>query len=163
VNKLIAVAFTSLALIAFQKKHTDWKIFVPLVTTRPQVEADWGAPTSGKDNIFVYETPDEKVTFWYGAGKVLGKDVCCLKVPNEILFKFVLVPKRTVSLTEMNIDLAAFRKEKALEMVNDYYYYNENEGTTITTRIAEGKVVLLSIERGPNSDQRQEYCRKTNC
>ena len=162
-NKLIAVAFTSLALIAFQKKGIDWKTFVPLVTTRNQVETDLGAPTSGKDNIFVYETPDERVRVWYGGGKVLGRDVCCLKVSNEILFKFVLVPKRAVPLAEMNIDLAAFRKEKALEMVNDYYYYNENEGTTITTRILEGKEVLLSIERGPNSAQRQEYCRKTNC
>jgi hypothetical protein len=163
VNKLIAIAFTSLALIAFQKKHIDWKTFMPLVTTRNQVEATLGAPTSGKDNFFVHETTDERVSVWYGGGKVLGRDVCCLKVPNEILFKFVLVPKRTVLLTEMNIDLAAFRKEKALEMVNDYYYYNENEGTTITTRIVDGKEVLLSIERGPSSAQRQEYCRKTDC
>ena len=162
-NKLTAVLFTSLVLIAFQQKHNDWKTLVPLITTRTQVEAHFGAPTSGKDNIFVYETPDERISVFYGGGKILGRDVCCLKAPNEILFKFVLAPKRAVTLIEMNVDLTAYKEEKALEMVNDYYYYNEDEGITITTRIVEGKEVLLSIERGPNSAQRQEHCRKTNC
>lgn len=162
-NKLIAVAFTSLVLIAFQKKHTDWKALVPLITTRTQLEAILGAPTSGKGNVFLYETPDEKVSVWYGGGKSLGRDICCWKVNSEILFKLVLAPKRVVPLAEMNIDFSAFRKEKAHEMVNDYYYYNENEGVTITTRIVEGEEILLSIEHGPNSAQREEYCRKTNC
>ena len=80
-----------------------------------------------------------------------------------MLFKFEWVPKRVVPLAEMNIDLAAFQKQKAPEMVNDYYYYNDNEGMTITTRIVEGEEVLLSIERGPNSAQRERSCRKKNC
>lgn len=161
-NKLILVAFASLFLIAFQK-NPDWKALLPLVTTRTEVEAALGAPASGKGNIFVYETPNEKVSVWYGGGKSLGTEVCCWKVPNEILFKFVLAPKRVVPVAEMDIDLGAFRKQKAPEMVNDYYYYSENEGVTITTRILEGEEVLLSIERGPNSAQREGHCHKKYC
>ena len=162
-NKLMIVVFSSLALITFQEKHLDLKALVPLVTTRTQLEANLGTPISGNGNIFVYETPNEKLHVWYGGGKSLGTDVCCWKLPNEMLFKFEWVPKRVVSLAEMNIDLTAFQKQKAPEMVNDYYYYNDNEGMTITTRIVEGKEVLLSIERGPNSAQRQRSCRKKNC
>jgi hypothetical protein len=152
-----------LSLITFQKKHTDWKALVPLVTTRTQLEAQFGTPTSVNGNIFVYETPDEKLHVWYGGGKFLGANVCCWKVSNEILFKFELVPKRVLPLAEMNIDLTAFQKQKAPEMVNDYYYYNDNEGITITTRIVERAEVLFSVERGPTSAQREKSCSKKNC
>ena len=162
-NKLIAIALTGLALTAFQSKHIDWKTLLPLVTDRTQVEAIVGPPASGNNNVFTYETLDEKINVWYGGGKLLGKDVCCWKVSDKILFKFVLTPKRMLPLTEMNIDLTAFTKQKAPEMVNDYYYYNENEGLTITTRMVDGVEVLLSIERGPNYAQREGHCRKTNC
>lgn len=100
-TKLIALALTSLLLVAFQAKYTDWKALVPLVTDRIQVEANWGAPTSGKGNVFVYETADEKISVWYGGGKSLGTDVCCWKVSDEVLFKFVLAPKRVVPMAEL--------------------------------------------------------------
>jgi hypothetical protein len=163
VKELMMVVFIGFALTPFQTKHVDWKALVPLVTTRTQLEVHLGTPTSGNGNIFVYETPNEKLHVWYGGGKSIGADVCCWKVPNEMLFKFELVPKRAVPLAEVSIDLTAFQKQKAPEMVNDYYYYNDNEGMTITTRIVEGKEVLLSIERGPNSTQRERSCRKKNC
>ena len=162
-KELMMVVFIGFALTPFQTKHVDWKALVPLVTTRTQLEVHLGTPTSGNGNIFVYETPNEKLHVWYGGGKSIGADVCCWKVPNEMLFKFELVPKRAVPLAEVSIDLTAFQKQKAPEMVNDYYYYNDNEGMTITTRIVEGKEVLLSIERGPNSTQRERSCRKKNC
>jgi hypothetical protein len=57
----------------------------------------------------------------------------------------------------MNIELSNFHKQKAPEMVRDYYYYNENEGITITTRITEGEEILLSIERGPSAAQKKIY------
>jgi hypothetical protein len=79
-----------------------------------------------------------------------------------MLFKFELVPKRAVPLAEVNIKLTAFQKQKAPEMVNDYYYYNDNDGMTISTRIVDGQEVLLSIERGPTSAQRERSCKK-NC
>lgn len=160
VNKLLQVALTALVLFALQKKHTDWKALVPLVTTRTQVEANLGAPISGKGYVLVYETPNEKLSVWYGGARSSDTDLCRWNVPNETLFKFVLAPKTRVRLAEMNVDLAAFRKQKALEMVNDYYYYNENDGVTITTRIIEGEEVLLNIERGPDSVQREKYCCK---
>ena len=159
----MAVAFTGLLLVGFQKKQIDWRAFVPFLTTRNDVEADLGAPFSGKDYIWIYDTAEERLTVWYGGGKSSGTDGCRWDIPKETVFQFVLAPKKRVRLAEMNIDLSKFQKQKAPEMVQDYYYYNENEGTTITTRIAEGKEVLMSIERGPNSAQRQEYCRKTNC
>jgi hypothetical protein len=130
VKELMIVVFTGLALVTFQTRHVDWKALVPLVTTRTQLEANLGTPTSGNGNIFVYETPNEKLHVWYGGGKYLGADVCCWKVSNEMLFKFELVPKRAVPLAEVNIKLTAFQKQKAPEMVNDYYYFNQDSRRT---------------------------------
>ncbi len=48
-------------------------------------------------------------------------------------------------------------------MTDDYYYYNDNEGMTITTRIVAKEEVVLSIEKGPNAAQREKACREKNC
>jgi hypothetical protein len=160
VKKLIIVVLTGFVLIAFQEKQIDWKALVPLVATRTQVEASLGAPTSGTGYVFAYDTRDEKVSVWYGGVKLLDKDACRWNVPDEILFKFVVAPKKVVPLSETNIDLTTFRREKAPEMVNDYYYYNEVDGVTITTRMVDGHEVLLGIERGPDLAQRKKYCCK---
>ena len=156
----IAIAFTSLLLVGFQKKQIEWRSLVPLVTTRNEVEANLGAPISGKEYILVYDTTEERVTVWYGGAKTAATDDCRWDTPAETVFKFVLAPKKKVRLADMNIDLAKYQKQKALEMAQDYYYYNENQGITITTRMVEGEEILLSIERGPDAAQRKTHCCK---
>lgn len=160
VKLFIAIAFTSLLLAGLQKKQIEWRTLVPLVTTRNEVEAELGAPSSGKEYILVYDTTEERVTVWYGGGKTAEIDDCQWNTPNETVFKFVLAPKKKARLADVNIDLAKYQKQKALEMVQDYYYYSEKEGITITTRMVEGEEILLSIERGPNAAQRKTYCCK---
>ena len=156
----IAIAFTSLLLVGFQKKQIEWRSLVPLVTTRNEVEAELGAPSSGKEYILIYDTTEERITVWYGGAKKSATDKCRWDIPNETVFNFLLAPKKKVRLADVKIDLTKYQKQKALEMVQDYYYYNENEGVTITTRIVEGEEILLSIERGPDAIQKKTYCCK---
>jgi hypothetical protein len=160
----MGIAFTSLLLVGFQKQ-IEWRSLVPLVTTRNEVEAELGAPSSGKEYIFIYDTLDERITVWYGGAKTSATDTCSWNIPNETVFNFLLAPKKKVRLTDMKIDLTKYQKQKALEMVRDYYYYNENEGITITTRVTDGEEILLSIQRGPNAAQKKTYCCKEgrNC
>lgn len=156
----IAIAFTSLLLVGFQKKQIEWRSLVPLVTTRNEVEAELGAPSSGKEYILIYDTTEERITVWYGGAKKSATDKCRWDIPNETVFNFLFAPKKKVRLADVKIDLTKYQKQKALEMVQDYYYYNENEGVTITTRIVEGQEILLSIERGPDAVQKKTYCCK---
>lgn len=156
----IAIAFTSLLLVGLQTKQIEWRTLVPLVTTRHEVEAELGAPSSGKEYILVYDTTEERVTVWYGGAKSAATDDCRWDTRKETVFNFVLAPKKKVRLADVNIDLAKYQKQKALEMVQDYYYYHENEGITLTTRMVEGEEILLSIERGPDAAQRKAYCCK---
>jgi hypothetical protein len=160
VKVFIAIAFTSLLLVGFQKKQIEWRSLVPLVTTRNEVEAELGAPSSGKEYILIYDTTEERITVWYGGAKKSATDKCRWDIPNETVFNFLLAPKKKVRLADVKIDLTKYQKQKALEMVQDYYYYNENEGVTITTRIVEGEEILLSIERGPDAIQKKTYCCK---
>ena len=164
-KRFVALTLTSLLLVGFQEKQMEWQALVPLVTTRNEVEARLGAPISGKEYIFVYDTMDYRVTVWYAGAKKAADDGCSWDTPNDTVFRFVLAPKKKVTLADMNIDLAKFQKQKALEMVRDYYYYNQNEGITITTRMTEGEEILLSIERGPDAAQRKTFCCKEgrNC
>jgi hypothetical protein len=160
VKTFIAFTFASLLLVGFQKKQIQWQTLVPLVTTRSEVEAGLGAPISGKEYILVYDTPDERLTVWYGGAKKAPSADCNWDISNETVFNFLFAPKKKIRLVDMNIDLSKFQKQKAPEMVQDYYYYNDDEGITISTRIAGGEEVLLNIERGPDAAQRKKYCCK---
>lgn len=159
-NKFFAITLMGLVVIGVQNKQIEWQSIVPFKTTRTEVEAELGAPRSGKEYIWTYDTTDERITVWYGGGKSSGADGCRWNIPNGTVFKFVLAPKKKVGLADVKIDLTKYQKQKALEMVQDYYYYNENGGVTITTRIVEGEEILLSIERGPDAAQRKTYCCK---
>lgn len=156
----VLIAITLTLIVGFQSKQLEWRSLVPLVTTRNEVEAVLGAPSSGKEYILVYDTTEERVTVWYGGAKTAATDDCRWDTPNETVFNFLLAPKKKVKLADMNIDLTKYQKQKALEMVQDYYYYNQSEGVTITTRLVEGEEILLSIERGPDAAQRKIYCCK---
>ena len=75
------------------------------------------------------------------------------------MLSFLYAPKKKFPLAELKVDLTNFKKEKAIEMVDDFYYYNAAEGLTLTTRLVEGKEMFLSLERNPNQAQRQKFCK----
>lgn len=158
-SKWIIIAIIGL-LLTPQKKTIEWNTLVPLVTTRTQVETALGLPIDGSGHVVEYETDSEKIMVWYGGAKTPQNDPCHWNIPSDTIFQFVLAPKGSVRLSDMKIDLAAFEKRKALEMINDYYYYNDNEGITITTRMIDREEVLLNIERGPTSAERKKHCCK---
>jgi hypothetical protein len=63
-------------------------------------------------------------------------------------------------LSQLNVDLIKFKKEKAVEMVNDFYYYNPADGLTLTTRLVDGEERFLTLERDPNQALREKYCKQ---
>ncbi|HEU4507509.1 MAG TPA: hypothetical protein VFR78_04670 [Pyrinomonadaceae bacterium] len=154
----MTIALT-LAVCFPQQELIEWCKIVPFKTTRAEIEKAWGPPTSGTGYVLTYDTPDARITIWYGGVKPRDNSPCKWVLPEDAVLSFVFVPRKKPPLTEAKIDLKKFKKEKALEMVDDFYYYNSTEGLTLTTRIIDGEEVLLSIERNPDQTLRQKYCR----
>ena len=141
-------------------ERIDWFKIVPFHTTRAEVETILGAPVMGSDYVFSYDTRDDRITVWYGGAKPWKDDPCKWALPEDSVFSFVYAPKKKFPLSELNVDLSKFKKEKAVEMVNDFYYYNPAEGLTLTTRLVDGEERFLTLERNPNQALREKYCKQ---
>jgi len=159
-RKFLLIVTVSLALSSQQRERIEWCRVVPFQTTRAEIEARLGAPTFGSGYVLSYDTKDDRITIWYGGARTSKSDPCKWELPADAVFSFVYAPKKKFPLADLKVDLTKFKKEKALEMVNDFYYYNPEEGLTLTTRLVEGEEMFLSLERDPDQALRQKYCKE---
>jgi len=153
---IIAVLVSTLAL--GQEERKVWCLIQPLVTTRAEVNALLGPATSGTDNFLSYDTKDEHISVWFGGGKPNKADPCKWEVQKNTVFVYIVVPKHKLLLSEADIDLTKFKKEKDFHGVDSFYYHDQVNGTTISTRIRDGEEVIESIHRDPKLVDRQKYC-----
>ena len=154
---IVSLLFVSLS---WQRRPTEWCKIIPFQTTRAEVESMLGASISGTNYVLSYDTDNDRITVWYGGAKARADSECKWVMPEDMVLSFVYAPKEKFPLTKLNVDLTKFRREKAREMVNDFYYYNPAEGLTLTTRLVDGEEMLLSLERNPNEALRAKYCKK---
>jgi hypothetical protein len=158
---LVIVALVS-TLVLGQKDGRVWCAIEPLVTTRAEVEALLGPPTSGTGYILSYDTNDEHITMWFGGAKTDKADPCKWRVEKNTVFVYVVAPKHKLLVSEAKIDRNKFKKEKDPEGDDAFYYHDEVNGTTISTRIRDGEEVVESIHRDPKLIERRKYCPTSN-
>lgn len=157
-NAVLIIVALVLTLLLGQKEGRVWCSIQPLVTTRAEVDALLGPPTSGTGYILSYDTKDDHITMWFGGAKPNKSDPCKWKVGENTVFGYVVAPKHKLLVSEVNIDLNKFKKEKDPESDRAFYYYDDVNGTTISTRIRDGEEVLESIHRDPKLIERQKHC-----
>ena len=159
-NVVLIIAVLVSVLLFVQKEWKVWCLIQPLVTTRDEVDALLGRPTSGTDtdNFFSYDTKDEHISVWFGGAKPNPADPCKWKVEKNTAFVYIVAPKNKLLLSEADIDLTKFKKENDFHGVNSFYYYDEVNGTTLSTRIRDGGEVIESVDRNPKLVDRQKFC-----
>jgi hypothetical protein len=157
-NKSLLIGLLSV-LSVYQQHRIQWCKIVPFQTTRAEIETMLGAPVAGQDYILSYDTADGRITIWYGGVKARPDSQCKWILPQDTVLSFVYAPKNGLPLSELTVDLTKFKKEKAAETANDFYYYNPADGLTLTTRSVHGKETLLSLERDPTQALREKYCK----
>src|SRR6266702_7896338 len=99
-NVLIIVALLS-TLALGQKERKVWCSIEPLVTTRAEVDALLGPPTSGAGYFLSYDTKDEHITMWFGGGKPNKADPCKWKVEKNTVFVYIVAPKHKLLISEV--------------------------------------------------------------
>src|ERR1700720_2668359 len=155
---LIAGLFFGLVLI--QKEPNNWRGIVPLVTKRAGVEALLGASTFGSGYILSYDTPDERITVWYGGARSPKDNPCKWDVPADTVVNFLVALKKPLLLSEAKLDLKKFEKHEDLEIRGDFFYFNQQDGVTVETRTVEGKELVGAFDYNPTLKDRTKYCHQ---
>jgi len=79
---------------------------------RTEVDALLGPPTSGTGYFLTYDTKDEHISVWFGGGNPNKADPCKWEVQKNTVFVYIVAPKHKLLLSETDIDLTQFKKEK---------------------------------------------------
>lgn len=146
-------------MLAFgQKEQKVWCLIQPLVTTRGEVDALLGQPTSGTDNFWIYDTKDDHISVWFGGGNPNPADPCKWKVEKNVVFIYIVAPKNKLLLSKADFDLTKFKKENDFHGVNSFYYYDKVNGITISTRLRDEEEIVESIHRDPKLVDREKFC-----
>jgi len=126
-----------------------WRGFVPLHSTRADVERLLGPPTEilNKYSVF-YRTANETLIFGYASGLPcgIGEKYSQWRVPKDTVESILMTPIKGVTLSELAIDPNKFEKRSGGHTAEEVYYINDQDGESI--RVFLGEVRGISLYPG---------------
>jgi hypothetical protein len=138
-----------------------WKSIIPLVSTMKQVESLLGPPMSKNGYVRTYDTPDFRITIWYGGVKP-GKDQCKLDVPSDTVLDLLVGPKKKLLVTETGFDLRGFKKERTMNE-DVWNYVNEATGIQINAHESEHRdEIVVFLKFSPTANDQKDKCVPSN-
>jgi hypothetical protein len=136
----------------------DWNGFVPLHTTRSEIEQSLGAPKMSHGFVSVYETKDNRVDILYSAGPCASSGVEKWNVPADVVISIQVNPKGTVPFTSLHLDAKKYSRFREAHPDNWVQYWNAADGIIVHTIFYETKEELYFIEYRPAAKQNDFRC-----
>ena len=131
----------------------EWKNFVPLKTTRTNVEAILGP--ADEDFEVTYRLKDGKLSIEYSSGPCRPERKGGWNVPKDVVISLHFSPRRPKKVSELKLDWTKCRKVINEHLPSVTYYINDEDG--ITYAIQQGKVDY--VEYGPPKKYDDLYCK----
>ncbi|MBS1790001.1 MAG: hypothetical protein JST85_19920 [Acidobacteria bacterium] len=128
----IVIVFLALTTISELLVFKEWKGISPLHSKREDVERILGLAKKGPNNPFIstYETANEFVTVSYSRNSCKKEDLEEWDVPEGTVLRFVIIPKYSLTVPELNFDLSAFIKQDT-GLQNIVTYENAEDGIIV--------------------------------
>lgn len=117
-------------------KAQEWKKFVPLNTTRAEVEAILGPAGEGFE--VTYQLKDGSLSIEYSTGPCRSDRKGGWNVPKDVIISLLFSPKHPKKLSALKLDLTKYRKVAGGDTPSVTYYINDEDG--IVYSIQMGKV-----------------------
>jgi hypothetical protein len=138
----------------YLRTEVGWHGIIPLQSTRADVERLLGR--SADPSGCIYKTQHEVVFIEYAQHSCKDNPEGW-NVPGNTVMLISVASKTELRLTDLNINLATYKKTEDTEMPGRYYYFNEEKGILI---IALGNGMVGSINYQPTKDDNNLRCRE---
>jgi hypothetical protein len=143
----------------------EWRGIVPLHSTRSDVEKLLGPPQDDMEGILVsYGLKDVFVDVQYAANPGCKDDwpYSSWNVPKGTVTFIRVAPRTTMSLADLGLNLAKFKKEQGdYDVVGHFYYIDEEDGFSISVHEPNdiSKSAVRAFVYGPQSTDTQLRCK----
>ena len=139
---------------------SSWRGLLPLKSSKLDVEKLLG-PTKNVLGLNEYETENEFIHVTYAKGNCHRSDFGW-KVPTDTILNITVIPRGTVLLSELGLDLSKFSKIESVHPANVFYYENLKTGLTVRTRLLRECETVTRIEYGPYMNSGVATCPPEN-
>lgn len=122
----------------------DWRGIVPLHSTCEDVKRILGI---AKCESSLYQLEDETINITF------SEKPCAdgWNVPPGTVISFTVSPKKKPRLTDLHIDIGAYKKAVIQDQPDKSYYYNEEEGVSIAVT-PDGRVDYITYSPTPKDN-----------
>jgi hypothetical protein len=156
----IAWLFSAL-IVALPTFAKDWRGIVPLASTRADVERSLGRPMERSlPDISFFDLKDESVRVVYSEGRCKPGIAGEWDVPEDIVLRIEVTPKKEVLLKDVQADMSKYRKVVDPHITGHLIYVSEEEGVSIDTSSIDPECErVLSIRYRPKSTEENLRCK----
>lgn len=154
---IIRAIVYSILLVNSPSWSKEWRGITPLHSTRTDVERVLGA--SVDPSGFTYETDNEKVSIWYSDGPCKKGVSELWNVPKDTVLSITTYPKRKMSISDLNLDPAKYRRIRDPHLDEIVEYVNDDDGVQIEASAMMGRIEMVtSITYRPSAKDRHLRC-----
>lgn len=137
-----------------------WQGFVPLRSTRADVERLLGASRSSLGEIYSYITPENKVDISYSADPCAVGGAHRLGSGVDVVMKIVVSPQKTILVKSLGLDKNRYSRIQNDHPENWVHYLNSAEGITVDAVLNDGCEEVLSFIYLPTSRDLELRCHR---
>ena len=137
----------------------NWQKFIPLESTRDEVEKILGKPQKYFDYFGIYQTEIGKFAVWYSRGECSNDNkILQYNVPSQKLINFSLELNKLLPLDSYIASKENYTKSKHPTLDNRYFYFSPDETITYTTLVKNSKEFVYLIGIHPGKDKKHLLC-----
>jgi hypothetical protein len=145
-----------LLLTSSPPQKSGWRGIVPLHSTRADVERLIGKPNFHSDR---YDFEEERATILYTREPCSGGLQGAYKVPRDTVVSIDVVPKRELTLRDLNLDPAEYKKSGGAPSTSLASYHSEKVGVTYVAYVGgEDDGEIRVIFYGPKAEDAHLHC-----
>jgi hypothetical protein len=135
-----------------------WHGFVPLESTRIDIERVLGKPEKSRYSTDVYNTADDRIDVLYSEGPCAPSEVERWNVSKDVIIRIDVRPKHSVRVTALVLDKNKYLRTRESHPNNWFTYWNKEDGIRVET-IKTGQVEEVnSITYGPKAKHQSLRC-----
>lgn len=116
-----------------------WRGFVPLQSTRTDIERMLGAPKESRGLASTYETKDERVVVFYSAGQCKQSQSNDWNVPRDTVVSITVHPNAKLLVEDLKLDKMKYERVADYHVQAVVYYFSKEDGVRISARSFDKK------------------------
>jgi hypothetical protein len=158
----VRALITSVGLLLFAAQLSpakEWRVIVPLVSTRTEVEPILGPRPKTIETKYDFESETVYVVYAMLPCSEWPQPPAGWNVPKNTVVRILVYPQSRVLLDSLAIDLSSFKKVRGSACVSqDFYYVNDQEGFSIEfTDTGDKRETVFGYDYYPTSAQGKPF------